>query len=346
MLVLTGKTGGTLRHVTMMAMMAVAMMAVAGLLVALCLPGAPAHAQDWPRKPVRIVSPFAAGGSSDTMGRIVADHLSQRMGQQFYIENRGGAGGLIGSAVVANAPPDGTTFLVSSIATHVIAPATSANPGYDPIKSFTHVAFVGGPPTVIVVNPALGVRSLKELLALLKGRAEALPYVSPGPGTIGNLIAEYWAKKESIKLAHVAYKGAGQAITDLVAGHVQMGSMTWTSALGQMQAKTIIPLAVSSTRRMPEFPDVPTLKELGYPDLAVTTWFGFAAPAGLPRAITLRMNEEIGDALDAAPVKDRLTAEGFELEKMSPDDLTAFIRAGLDKWGPLARRLMSAEAAK
>jgi tripartite-type tricarboxylate transporter receptor subunit TctC len=321
-------------------------MAVAAVLAAVSLTGVPAKAQDWPRKPVRIVSPFAAGGSSDTMGRIFAENLSQRMGQQFYVENRGGAGGLIGSAVVANAPPDGGTFLISSIATHVIAPATSANPGYDPIKSFTHVAFVGGPPTVIAVNPALGVRSLAALLALLKRRTEALPYVSPGPGTIGNLIAEYWAEKESVKLAHVAYKGAGQAITDLVAGHVQMGSMTWTSALGQMQARTVIPLAVSSTRRMPEFPDVPTLKELGYPDLAVTTWFGFAAPAGLPRSITLRMNEEIGNALDAAPVRDRLTAEGFELQKMSPDDLTAFIRGGLDRWGPLAKRLMSADAGK
>jgi tripartite-type tricarboxylate transporter receptor subunit TctC len=343
MFVLIGKADGTpaaalpaLRH----------FVAIAGVIVAMCLAGAPANAQDWPRKPVRIVSPFAAGGSSDTMGRIVAENLSQRLHQQFYIENRGGAGGLIGSAFVANSPPDGTTFLISSIGTHVIAPATSANPGYDPIAGFTHVAFVGGPPTVIAANPALGVRSLKELLALLKGRAEALPYVSPGPGTIGNLIAELWAEKEAVKLSHVAYKGAGQAITDLVAGHVQMGSMTWTAALGQMQAKTIIPLAVSSTRRMPEFADVPTLRELGYPDLAVTTWFGFAAPAGLPATITRRMNEEIGNALDAATVRDRLIAEGFELEKMSPEELTAFVREGIDKWGPLAKRLMSADAAR
>jgi tripartite-type tricarboxylate transporter receptor subunit TctC len=320
--------------------------AVAGALLAACLPAAAANAQDWPRKPVRIVSPFAAGGSSDTMGRIVAENLSQRMRQQFYVENRGGAGGLIGSALVANSLPDGYTFLISSIGTHVIAPATSANPGYDPIAGFTHVAFVGGPPTVIAVNPALGVRSLAELLALLKRRSEALPYVSPGPGTIGNLIAEYWAERESVKLAHVAYKGSGQAITDLIAGHVQMGSMTWTAALGQMQAKTIIPLAVSSTRRMPEFAEVPTLKELGYPDLAVTTWFGFAAPAGLPAEITLRMNQEIGNALDAPAVKDRLVAEGFELEKMSPQEVTAFVRAGFERWGPLAKRLMAADAPK
>ena len=144
-----------------------------------------------------------------------------------------------------------------------------------------------------MVNPGLGVRSLEELLALLKTRGEALPYVSPGPGTIGNLIAEFWAEKEGVRLAHVAYKGAGQAVTDLVGGHVLMGAMTWTAALGQMQAKTVIPLAVSSERRMGGFADVPTLKELGYADLAVTTWFGFAAPAGLPRPIGLRMNQEI-----------------------------------------------------
>jgi tripartite-type tricarboxylate transporter receptor subunit TctC len=318
--------------------------ALLGLFVA-AAPGA-AGAQDWPNKPVRIVSPFAAGGSSDTMGRIVAEELSARLRQQFYIENRGGAGGLIGSAAVANAPPDGSTFLISSIATHVIAPATSLHPGYDPIASFTHVAFVGGPPTVIVVNPALGVRSLAELLALLKRRPEPLPYVSPGPGTIGNLIAELWAEKEAVRLAHVAYKGSGQAITDLVAGHVQLGSMTFTAALGQMQARAIIPLAVSSERRMAGLADVPTLKELGYEELAVTTWFGFAAPAGLPRPITLRMNQEIAGALDAAPVRDRLTAEGFELEKMSPEALTSFIRDGIARWGPLAKRLMAADVVR
>ncbi len=207
-------------------MRALAAAVIAGASLGIWAACAPANAQDWPRKPVRIVSPFAAGGSSDTMGRIVAENLSQRMHQHFYIENRGGAGGLIGSAAVANAAADGTTFLISSIGTHVIAPATSPNPGYDPIGSFTHVAFVGGPPTVIAVNPALGVRSFAELLALLRRRSEPLGYVSPGPGTIGNLLAELWAEKESIKLSHVAYKGAGQAITDLVAGHVQNSPMS------------------------------------------------------------------------------------------------------------------------
>jgi tripartite-type tricarboxylate transporter receptor subunit TctC len=300
---------------------------------------AAAAAQDWPARPVRIVSPFAAGGSSDTMGRIIAERLSAKMRQQFFVENHGGAGGLIGSALVANAPPDGYTFLISSIGTHVIAPLASANPGYDPIASFSQVAYVGGPPIVVAVHPSLGVHSFKELLALLKTRGEALPYVSPGPGTIGHLIAEFWAERENIRLAHVAYKGSGQAINDLVAGHVKMGSITWTATLGQVRGGTILPLAVSSARRMPEFPDVPTLNELGYPDLVVTTWFGFAAPAGLSDTIAHRMNHEIANALDDAAVRRRLDQDGFERQTMSPAELTTFIRSELAKWAPLAKKL-------
>jgi tripartite-type tricarboxylate transporter receptor subunit TctC len=303
-----------------------------------------AQAQDWPIKAVRIVSPFAAGGSSDTVARIIADDLSGRLHQQFYVENRGGAGGLIGSALVANSPADGYTFLISSIGTHVFAPLTNANAGYDPIASFTHVAYLGGPPTVVVVNPSLGVKSFRELIALLKSRSDALPYVSPGPGTIGNLMAEYWAERENVKLTHIAYKGSGQAMNDLVAGHVKMGSLTWTSALGQMRAGMVIPVAVSSARRMPGFPDVPTMKELGYPDLVVTTRFGLAGPAGLPPAITERMNGEINHALDTPSVRDRLTAQGFELETMTPAELTAYIGAELTKWGPLAKKVMAGAA--
>ena len=305
----------------------------------------PAEAQDWPVKPVRIVSPFAAGGSSDIMGRLIAEQLSARLHQQFYVENRGGAGGLIGSALVANATPDGSTFLMASIGTHVTAPAMSANPGYDPITSFTPVAYLGGPPTVIVVHPSLGVRSFAELIALLKSGRD-VAFVSPGPGTVGHLIGEFLAERENVKLSHIAYKGSGQAINDLVAGHVPLGSMTWAAALAQMRGGAIIPLAVSSARRMPEFPDVPTLNELGYPDLVVTTWFGISAPAGLPPAITQRMNEEVGRALDAVPVSDRLASEGVERIAMTPAEFTAFIRRDITRWGPLAKRLMQAGAPK
>jgi tripartite-type tricarboxylate transporter receptor subunit TctC len=223
---------------------------------------------------------------------------------------------------------------------------TSAKAGYDPVTSFTNVAYVGGPPIVIVVHPSLGVKSLAELLALLKKQPEPMPYVSPGPGTLGHLVGEYWAEKEKVRLAHVAYKGSGQAMNDLVAGHVKLGSLTWTAALGQMKGGTVIPIAVSSARRMPGFERVPTLKELGYADMAVTTWFGFAGPAGLPPAITRQMNEAIGAALDNPKVGGRLVASGFELEKMSPAELAAFIKDDLAKWAPLAKRLIPMEGGK
>jgi tripartite-type tricarboxylate transporter receptor subunit TctC len=314
-------------------------------ILAVCL-AFPVQAQDWPTRPVRIVSPFAPGGGSDTVGRIVAEYLSDHLGQQFVVENRGGAGGLIGSAAVAKAAPDGYTFVISSIATHVIAPITAADAGFDPVRDFAHVAFAGGPPTVVVVHPSLGVKSFKELIALLGARSEPSNYVSPGPGTLGNLMAEYWAEKEGIKLTHVAYRGAGQAMSDLVGGHVKIGSLTFTAARGQMRAGTVIPLAVSSSNRMPEFPDVPTLKELGYPELALTTWFAFAAPAGTPEAIVQKMNTEIGNALDSPAVSKRLSEEGFETDKMSPAALTAFIKDQIAKWGPLAKRLIPTEKPK
>ena len=314
-------------------------------LCALWAAGLPAQAQDWPAKPVRIVSPFAPGGSSDILGRLIAERLSDRLRQQFYVENRGGAGGLIGSALVANAAPDGTTFLLSSIGTHVTAPATSDNPPYDPIASFTQVAYLGGPPIVIVVHPSLGVHTFGELIALLKSGRE-IAYVSPGPGTIGHLIGAFLAERENVKLSHVAYKGSGQAINDLVGGHVPLGSVTFAAALGQMRGGTVVPLAVSSARRMPGFPDVPTLNELGYGDLVVTTWFGIAAPAGLPGAITQRMNEEVGEALDTAAVRERLSAEGVERAAMTPAEFTAFIRRDIARWAPLAKRLMQSGAPK
>jgi tripartite-type tricarboxylate transporter receptor subunit TctC len=298
-----------------------------------------ASAQDWPSRTIRIISPFAPGGSSDTLARIVAERLSEQLRHPVIVENREGAGGLIGAAMVAKSSPDGYTYIISSIGTHVIAPIMSANPSYDPVRDFSHVAFAGGPPTVLVVNPSLGPKTFGDLLKLLKSRNEEWPYVSPGFGTIGNLIAEYWADKESIKLVHVAYKGSGQAMNDLVAGNVNLGFITWTAAIAQIRAGTVIPLAVSSSNRMPGFTDVPTFKELGYPDLAVTTWFAFAAPAGVPAAIILRMNNEIGIALDDQVVRNILEAQGFEIKKMSPLELTAFIKNQIVKWGPLAQRL-------
>jgi tripartite-type tricarboxylate transporter receptor subunit TctC len=287
------------------------------------------HAAEWPAKPVRIVSPFAPGGTSDTLARLLAGELGERLGQIFFVENRGGAGGLIGSAAVAAAEPDGGTFLISSIGTHVTSPATSSNPGYDPLHNFTHIAYLGGPPTIIVVHPSLGVTTFQELVARVK--RDTVSYISPGPGTIGHLVPELLARKENLKLTHLSYKGAGQAMTDLVAGHVKLGSVTWSSALGQIRAGTVLPLAVSSARPMPDFPGVPTMTALGYPDLAATTWFGFSGPAGLPPEMVARLNAEIVAALATPALRTRLASDGIETEKMSPDEFTRFVASEIDR---------------
>ncbi len=303
-------------------------------------------AADWPSRPVRIVSPFAPGGTSDALGRLLAEQLSEKFGQNFFVENRGGAGGLIGSAAVASAEPDGTTFLISSVGTHVTSPATSANPGYDPLRDFTHIAYIGGPPNVIVVHPSLGVKTFKELLAAAKASGDGINYISPGPGTVGHLVPELLARRENLKFTHVTYKGAGQAMTDLVAGHVKMGSVTWSSALGQIRAGTVIPLAVSSARPMPEFPAVPTMTALGYPDLVATTWFGFSGPAGVPQDIVTRLNAAIVSALDAPAVRRRLEREGIETEKMSPDEFTRFVASEIARWTPIAKAAVESGSAK
>jgi tripartite-type tricarboxylate transporter receptor subunit TctC len=300
-----------------------------------------ASADDWPSKPVRMVSPFAAGGSSDTVARIVANQLDAQIGRPFVVENRPGAGGLIGSGYVAKSPPDGYTFVVSSITTHVLGPLTVANPEYDPARDFSHVAMFGGPPTVIVAHPSLGAKTLQELIAGRKGKSEPLAYSSAGPRTIGNLIMEYLAEREHIKLSHVAYKGAGQAIADLIAGHVKLASFTLTAARTQITAGQVVALAMSSAQRMPQFPNVPTLAELGYPDLVATAWLGLAGPAGVPTPIVDRLNKEVGHALEVPRVRERLIGEAFEIRAMQPKEIADFVQAETTKWTPLAKRLMS-----
>jgi tripartite-type tricarboxylate transporter receptor subunit TctC len=227
--------------------------------------------------------------------------------------------------------------VVSGIASHVIAPSIQPNAGFDPMKDFTHIAYFGGPPIVMVAHPSLGVKSLKELLELSKKSKDPFGYVSPGAGTLGNLVAEYWSSKENIKLEHIPYKGASPAMNDLIGGHVKLGSMTFTTASSQIRAGNVIPLAVSSSTRLKEFPDLPTFKELGYPDLVATTWFSMSGPKGMPADIVKKLNAAVDKAKDSPDVQKRLALEAMETEKMNPEEFTKFVGAELAKWGPVAK---------
>jgi tripartite-type tricarboxylate transporter receptor subunit TctC len=256
-----------------------------------------------------------------------------------FVENRAGAGGLIGTAATAQAAPDGYTLTTSSTAYHVIAPVVNPNPGFDPLKDFTHIAYIGGPPNVFVVNPALGVRSLAELVALGR-RGQAIDYVSPGSGTLGQLLAEFFAQKAGIKLQPIMTKGASQGMMDLVSGNVNLGTMTWTSALGQIRSGKVIPIVVSSNARLAEFPDLPTFKDLGYDDLTAVSWFALSGPAGLPKDITQRLNATVATMLERPEVRKRLDRDSIETQIMSPEEFTQFVTGEIAKWTPVAKRVM------
>jgi tripartite-type tricarboxylate transporter receptor subunit TctC len=298
---------------------------------------APAAATDWPARPVRIVAPSTPGGAADLFGRLLADKLAEILGERFYVDNRPGGGGLIGAQVTAHAPPDGYTFVTSSIAYHAIAPAVSQNPGFDPLRDFTHVAYLGGPPNVFIVNPSLGVRSIKELVALAQTRS--LDYVSPGTGTLGHLLVEYFSQRAGIKLQHIPHKGSAQAMMDLLAGNVLLGTMTFSSAAGQIRAGKVLPLAVSSKQRVREFPDVPTLRELGYDDIVANTWYGLSGPAGLPQPIVAKLHGAAAKFLELPDVKQRFEKDAIEAEPMTTQEFTQFMAGEVAKWGPIAKRL-------
>jgi tripartite-type tricarboxylate transporter receptor subunit TctC len=302
------------------------------------LAGVPAQAETWPSRPVKIIAPFAAGGAADTLGRIIADHLSSAFHEQFYIENRGGAGGIVGALAGAQAEPDGYTLVISSIASNVISPAFNGNTGYDGVRDFSHIAYLGGPPAVMVVHPSLGVATYQDFLALARASKEPMSYISPGTGTNGFLVGEYLAREEGYKVSHIPYKGAGPALTDLLAGHVKLGTVTFSTAAEQIRAGKLTALAVSTEKRIPSFPDIPTFRESGR-DLVTATWFAISGPARLPNDIVREVNRETLKALQLPDVQARLAVDGIETKLMSPEEFTKFVADETARWVPLAKSL-------
>jgi len=300
--------------------------------------GPSAQAENWPSRPVKIIAPFAAGGAADTLGRLIADHLSSAFHEQFYIENRGGAGGIVGALAGAQAEPDGYTLVISSIASNVISPAFNGNTGYDGVRDFTHIAYLGGPPAVMVVHPSLAVTTYKDFLALARASKEPLSYISPGTGTNGFLVGEYLAREEGYKVSHIPYKGAGPALTDLLAGHVKLGTVTFSTAAEQIRADALRALAVSTEKRIPNFPGIPTFRESGR-DLVTATWFAISGPARLPNDIVREVNRETLKALRLPEVQARLAVDAIETKLMSPGEFTKFVEAETARWAPLAKSL-------
>ena len=304
---------------------------------AFCLGIAVANAQGYPAKTVRIVAPFSPGGTADTLGRIVAAKLTESLGQNFVVENRPGAGGMLGADLVAKSAPDGYSLVVSGVASHVIAPALAAKPPFDPARDFTHIALFGGPPAVFGVHPSLPAKDLKSFVVLAWKNPHTLIYGSPGNGTQGHLMGELFKQSARMEIVHVPYRGASGAVVDIVAGHIHAISTTLTTASAQIRAGRIRALAISSAARLPNYPDLPTYRELGYRDVVGTVWFSLSGPPGMPADIVSKLNGEVRRILQLPDVRERLRGDGIEPNQLDPKAFNAFMNAEIKRWGPIVR---------
>lgn len=294
----------------------------------------PAIAQaDWPNRPVKLIVPFGAGGSSDVLARLVAEQLGKTFKQQFVVENRPGAGGTIGVAQIANAEPDGYTIGVTNLSTLALAPFINQTVSYDPMKSLTHIAYVGGAPVLLSAAINTGVKTVAEFVAYTK--AKSFTFVSSGVGSDGHLMGQAIALAMGLKVEHVPYSQTAQALGDLVAGHVPFSTFTLSSTAQFLRANQVYGVAVTTPERLPDYANVPTFAESGYPALIGTTWFSISGPPKLPREISERLNKEIIATVTRPENVERYRRDGFIANTLSVDDFTKFVADEIVRWKPV-----------
>ena len=304
-------------------------------IAAVCV-AAGAVAQGYPAKPVKVIVPYPPGGSTDIVARVVAQKLSEQTGQQFLVDNRGGAGGNIGAEAVARSPADGYTLLVATTA-HAINRTLFKSMGYDLMKDFVPISQLTAGPLVIVANPALPAKSVKELIALAKAKPGELTYASSGNGQSTHLAVELFDTMAGIKMTHVPYKGSAPAITDVMGGQVSVFFDTMLSAMPHVRSGKLKALAVTSAARSPAAPDIPTVAESGLPGYEAIAWNGLVAPAGTPREVVARLNAEVKKVLELPEIRERFAAQGFAAAWSSPEKYAAFLDAEVEKWGKVVK---------
>jgi tripartite-type tricarboxylate transporter receptor subunit TctC len=291
---------------------------------------------DWPAKPVRIVVPFAAGGTTDITARVIADELTKTIKQSFIVENKAGAGGNVGAAEVARAAPDGYTFLMGTPGTQAINQFLYPKMPYDTSKDFAPVSFVVRVPNVLVVNPGVNAKSLKELIALARSRPGALSYGSPGNGTTGHLSTELFKNQAGIFVTHIPYRGSGPMLLDLMSGQVQMAIDNLPSAMPHIKSGKLVALGVTGTKASSQLPDVPPVASV-LPGFAAESWFVLMAPAGTPPAIVNRVSAEVDKILKKHEVIERFKGLGAEPVGGTPEQLGQFIAAETGKWSKVVK---------
>ncbi len=305
--------------------------------VVVTLAVAPASAQEYPVRPVRIVAPFAPGGATDVLARIISQKLSERWRQSVIVDNRPGASGNIGAEVAARSAPDGYTLLVAG-APHAINMTLYRNLSYDFSRDLVAINRIAGYPSAIVVHPSLPVKTLKDLIALAKARPDELNFGSPSPGSPNRLAIELLMIMAKVKMFHIPYKGgSGQMVTELVAGQVQVASMGLPPSIQYVKSGRLRAIAVTSSKRSPLLPDVPTVSEAGLPGFDVTSWYGLFAPAAMPGNLVKKVNGDVAAVLEAQDIKERLERLGAEPAPQSPEDFARFVREEIARWAKVVK---------
>lgn len=297
-----------------------------------------AWAQDYPTRSIRLVVPYAPGGATDILGRTLAEKLTQSIGQPVVVENKPGAGGLIGANYVAKAPADGYTLLVSSAATHATSAFLYSSVPYDIVKDFASVTLLASYPNVLVVHPSVPAKSVKELIELAKAKPGVLNYASTGTGGTSHLAGELFKMMTGTDIVHISYKGSGPAVTDLLGGQVTLMFDSVASSLPLVTSGKLRALAVTGKNRSPALPDLPTVAEAGLPGFEASAWNGINAPAGTPPHVLRKLNAEIIKILATPDTKQRFAKVGAEPAGGSPEQFDAFIASEMDKWGKVIKK--------
>jgi tripartite-type tricarboxylate transporter receptor subunit TctC len=299
------------------------------MLACLALPG-PAAADDYPNRPIRLIIPFPAGGSNDVVGRVFATRLGDRLGKQLVVENRAGAGGVIGTEAAASAPPDGYTLLVISIA-HAVNPWLYKL-SYDPIKAFTPVGIMASGTNVLVVHPSLPVYSVKDLLAMVREKPGALEYASAGIGSFQHLGGELFKYTAKVNILHVPFRGGGPAMIDVVGGHTRLGFFSLVQTTPFIRSGELRALATGGAKRNPILPDLPTIAEAGVPGYEATNWWGIVAPAGTPPEIVDKLHRTLSEVQHSPDTQKQLNGEGAEIVEMTSAEFGDFMVKEMSKW--------------
>jgi tripartite-type tricarboxylate transporter receptor subunit TctC len=311
---------------------------IACLLAAMTMPALAAEsAQNYPSKPIRLVVPFTPGGSTDILARVIGMKLTEAWGRQVVIDNRPGAGGNIGVDLVAKSPADGYTLVMGHIGTFGVNPTLYPKLPYDPIRDFQPITLVALVPNMLSVNPALPAKSVKELLALAKAKPGTINFGSGGNGSAAHLAGEYFKLMSKTEITHIPYRGTSPAVTDLIAGQIQMIITGVPPTLNFVKTGKLRALAVATSKRLPLLPDLPTISEAGVPGYEATQWYGVLAPAGTPKPIVAKLNAEMAKAIKGPDVREKLAADAAEPVGNSPEEFGAFIKKEIARWAPVIK---------